>query len=127
MTVDETGLGLSDDPKERVRELAEIVKRNNGDVEDLQINSVIMELSRLNREGMPDDVRTAAAAALKEARDNSERFTAKKILESARRERRRVSNQLARGGMRSKGTVKPPSARRDLHHGGQRGRVPLRS
>jgi hypothetical protein len=113
MTVDDSLLGPTHEPTmASVKQLTEAVRRNKGNIQDLGITDVIRELGYISNNGSaPEDVRQAAADALRLAKDNSVKFTAKKIIEASKRKRNHVSNPLARDGMRSKGTVKPPSKR----------------
>lgn len=105
-----------------VRALAKALKRNNGDITELDIASKIRQLSWIARnESAPAGVRNAARETLQMARENSVQFALKKIMAAARRAHTgRARNPLARDGMLSNGTVRAPAAQPVPQHGGLR-------
>ncbi len=104
-----------------VRALAEAVKKNRGNIMQLDISSKIQQLKWIStNESAPDDVRKAAIAVLDTAAANSLEFVLRKIAAVAKRAAKRVPNQLARDGIQSTGTVKRPATLPHARNGGQR-------
>jgi len=111
---------------ENVRMLAEAIKRNKGDIMQLDLPSKIQQLGWMaDNEEAPAEVREAARKALQMAAESSRKFVAKKIKAAVKRAEGRARNPLARDGTLSPGTVRSPAAQQKLRHAG-RPRTPIR-